>query len=241
MPLLLFLQFKTKERMKCDRMVIFSHLLGYAAIVVSIVLGFIYTGKGEEAFMNFLKEDGLIENLTALFLLASACVAVYRVIHASRSSGKIRMLTWVIIALMFVFGAGEEISWGQRIFNIETTGFFKSNNLQQETNFHNLVIGGVKINKLVFSQMLMVLLALYFVFLPVLARKSTFVQRVVRHYGIPVPRWHHIVVMIVSILVISRFPYLRSGELNEFVFSIMIFLIFLYPASIERFIPVRNQ
>jgi hypothetical protein len=191
--------------------------------------------------MNFLKEDGLVENLTALFLLVSACVAVYRVILASRSSAKIRMLTWGVIALMFVFGAGEEISWGQRLFNIETTGFFKSNNLQQETNFHNLVIGGVKINKLVFSQMLMVFLAFYFVFLPVLARKSAFIQRIVKLFGIPVPRWHHIVVIIAGILVISRFPYLRSGELNEFVFSIIIFLIFLYPSKIESTAPVTNH
>jgi hypothetical protein len=227
--------------MKRDRMVILLHVLGYAAIVVSIVLGFVFTAKGEEAFMNFLKEDGLIENLTALFLLASACVAVYRVIITSRSPGKIRMLTWGILALMFVFGAGEEISWGQRIFNFETTGFFKSNNLQQETNLHNLVIGGVKINKLIFSQMLMGFLAFYFVLLPVLVRKSAFVQKVVMLFGIPVPRWQHIIVALVSILVISRFPYLRSGELNEFVFSIMIFLIFLYPANIERFGPVLNH
>lgn len=222
-------------------MIIFLHVLGYTAIVVSIVLGFVYTGKGEKAFMNFLREDGLIENLTALFLLASACVAFYRLILASRSYGKIHMLTWGIIALLFFFGAGEEISWGQRIFNFETTGFFRSNNLQQETNLHNLVIGGVKVNKLIFSQLLMVCLVFYFVFLPVLVRKSAFVLKIVKLFGIPVPRWQHIVIVIVSILVISQFPYLRSGELNEFVFSIMIFLIFLNPANIERSVPIWNR
>ncbi|MBN4070639.1 hypothetical protein JYT76_03045 [Olleya sp. AH-315-F22] len=38
-------------------------------------------------------------------------------------------------SLMFVFG--EEISWGQRIFDWKTTGAFNNYNYQQETNAHN--------------------------------------------------------------------------------------------------------
>jgi hypothetical protein len=34
--------------------------------------------------------------------------------------------------------AGEEISWGQRIFGWATPDFFRENNIQGETNFHNM-------------------------------------------------------------------------------------------------------
>ncbi|MCL1876802.1 hypothetical protein FWF74_02105 [Candidatus Saccharibacteria bacterium] len=44
----------------------------------------------------------------------------------------------VLLALvLFVMGM-EEISWGQRIFKWETTGYFTDNNEQKETNLHNL-------------------------------------------------------------------------------------------------------
>jgi hypothetical protein len=39
---------------------------------------------------------------------------------------------------MFLFGAGEEISWGQRILNIETPDIIKKQNAQKEITLHNL-------------------------------------------------------------------------------------------------------
>ena len=45
------------------------------------------------------------------------------------------------LALACFYVAGEEISWGQRLFNIPTPDFFRAHNLQQETNLHNFVTG----------------------------------------------------------------------------------------------------
>ena len=42
-------------------------------------------------------------------------------------------IAWLIFAL-------EEISWGQRIFGIESPEFFLGHNYQQETNIHNFFI-----------------------------------------------------------------------------------------------------
>ena len=42
------------------------------------------------------------------------------------------------LAVVCFFGFGEEISWGQRIFGIETPAGLKQANSQQETNLHNL-------------------------------------------------------------------------------------------------------
>jgi hypothetical protein len=40
--------------------------------------------------------------------------------------------------LLLIVMAGEEISWGQRIFGWATPEFFRENNIQGETNFHNM-------------------------------------------------------------------------------------------------------
>ena len=38
----------------------------------------------------------------------------------------------ILFSIIFFFGFGEEISWGQRIFNIETPNFFIENNLDNK-------------------------------------------------------------------------------------------------------------
>lgn len=43
----------------------------------------------------------------------------------------------VFIALMFFVIAMEEISWGQRIFDVESSEFFLEHNMQNEINLHN--------------------------------------------------------------------------------------------------------
>ena len=48
---------------------------------------------------------------------------------------------FILLALAGFYTCMEEISWGQRIFDIQTPDFFKKHNLQSETNLHNFLIG----------------------------------------------------------------------------------------------------
>jgi len=48
---------------------------------------------------------------------------------------------FAVLALACFYVTGEEISWGQRLFNIATPDFFRAHNLQQETNLHNFFTG----------------------------------------------------------------------------------------------------
>lgn len=82
-------------------------------------------------------EDRLVENLTALSLFLSG---VLFFLSAFKSGGlpiglKVALF---FIGLIFILGAGEEISWGQRIFNFETPEGLKKINDQNETNIHNI-------------------------------------------------------------------------------------------------------
>ena len=43
-----------------------------------------------------------------------------------------------MLSIVFFLIAGEEISWGQRIFDLATPDYLSSVNEQDELNFHNI-------------------------------------------------------------------------------------------------------
>jgi hypothetical protein len=77
------------------------------------------------------EEDSLVENLSALLMFAAAVMYLVLFIRT-------RNYFHLLFTLLFIFGAGEEISWGQRIFNFDTPELMMEKNVQQEFNFHNL-------------------------------------------------------------------------------------------------------
>lgn len=144
-------------------------------------------------------------------------------------------MTWKLgvcaFALIFFFGAGEEISWGQRIFNIESSAFFMENNAQKETNLHNLVVSGKKVNKIVFSQLLMVAMVVYLIIVPILYRKMDSVRRLMHSFAVPVVQWHQTIAFLVSTLIVTVIPPSRKWEVYELAFGVIFFLIFLFPLN----------
>ena len=98
-----------------------------------------------EQIEHLTREDGIVENLSALFYFFASCVCILCFIK-SRSTEKIYFLKskrnyfYLGLGLLFFFCAGEEISWGQRIIGIPTTEWLADHNLQGETNLHNLKV-----------------------------------------------------------------------------------------------------
>lgn len=183
----------------------------------------------EELLVQLVAEDGPAENLTALMLFAASVVSFYRVKQYAMLKKSGWVIAQILLAVFFFFAAGEELSWGQRIFNVQSGEFFQQHNLQGETNIHNLMVGDTKINKLVFSQLLFVVLVIYFVFLEFLAKKVKWIGNLVRYFNVPLPKLHHVVMMLASAIVIQGIYYSRHDELLECVFATIFFLIFLSP------------
>jgi len=94
---------------------------------------------GEDTIIGLGKEDGFFEDLTAVsFIVAS--IIFLKIYFSTRN-------TWfLLLALVFFVGFGEEISWGQRIFDVSTPLFLKKVNTQNEINIHNLKIFNAKDN-----------------------------------------------------------------------------------------------
>lgn len=205
--------------------------LGYSFLTIIFILSLYFGFTNPEYFNSkFAVEDGFVEYVTSIMLLLISILCLYRLVTCKNKSAlwKFGTLMFVII---FFFGAGEEISWGQRIFNIESSEYFIENNAQAETNLHNLVVGGKKINKIIFSQLLMVVMVLYLIVAPVLYRKKEWFKNLANRFAVPIVKWHHTVAFIVSTILVTINPPDRKWEVYELVFGVIFFLIFLNPLN----------
>ena len=126
----------------------------------------IHSRVNPDAFSkSFIIEDGFLEYATVVGIVAGLVLCIQRVVTL-RHVRQIRFLTMTtMLALACLFGAGEEVSWGQRIFGIQSPEYFLNHNLQQETGLHNLAfeVNGrtISVNKLVFGTGLALGLIIY--------------------------------------------------------------------------------
>jgi hypothetical protein len=90
-------------------------------------------------FYDFLtKEDSVLEWAQFAFFVLAAVGAglIARSLHAAGKRGP--AVAYLLLALGVFFVAGEEISWGQRIFGWGTPGELHEINAQDETTVHNI-------------------------------------------------------------------------------------------------------
>ena len=83
------------------------------------------------------REDYIIEWLTVVFFALTSILAVYQIVLIKLKSTSIPIFLILMTAACLVF-ALEEISWGQRIFNVESPEYFIEHSDQQEINLHNV-------------------------------------------------------------------------------------------------------
>lgn len=103
-------------------------IAGIIAILISYSVHTLFDA-GTVAQMG--REDRLFEWLTAIsFLLASFTFSILFF--------KSRNLFYLVFAILFFVGCGEEISWGQRIIGFETPESLSKSNVQGEFNIHNI-------------------------------------------------------------------------------------------------------
>lgn len=202
-------------------------------VVLSVITSFV----SEPFFVSHIvMEDGPVEWLTVLGLLSCAGLALVRFVKGKQDKRQATYLLGLVgTVLLFTFGAGEEISWGQRLFGIESPEFFEQNNGQGETNLHNLVVGEIKINRLVFGKILAVAVCSFAFLLPWMWSQSTKIRDFAAAFAIPVPRLIHSLIYLGLFLVINTIDHSKRGELLEFSGSFMFFLMILEPLNVDVF------
>jgi hypothetical protein len=86
-------------------------------------------------YVRLITEDSFAEWGTVVAWLGVATMVAALLVREPDLRGP----GMVMLAIVAVFLAGEEMSWGQRLLGIAPPRFFQSHNRQGELNFHNLV------------------------------------------------------------------------------------------------------
>lgn len=216
-----------------------------ALICIAVFLGYaVYISRVDpEAFRySLVIEDGFVESVTVLVLLATMVVCIRRILLLRGERSSLFLSVTALLAALCFFGAGEEISWGQRIFGLETPEFFEENNAQGEIGLHNLVveIGGeeVKLNKLIFGTGLALAMLIYLFVATPLYRKQPAVTRFFDAIAAPMPRNYHIAGYLIIVAVVELLiDHSKRGEMTEFAASMMFALNVVFPYNEELFRP----
>jgi hypothetical protein len=118
---------------------------------ILLLIGLAYTGitwfipvvlPADTAFM-LIDEDGIIEYVGA-FCFFMAAVLFFVLFLKSKTGNDLfifrtrKNIIYLGLAAILLFGAGEEISWGQRILDFETPDALREINIQEEFTLHNL-------------------------------------------------------------------------------------------------------
>lgn len=115
------------------------HVLTAAAIFfLTVALYVVLAIAFPKAYIMATYEDCFGEWAQVFFFFVAMVLSV----HLALSKSPYRLF-FGVLALACFYVVGEEISWGQRLFDIQASGFFARNNLQQETNLHNFLTGPV--------------------------------------------------------------------------------------------------
>ena len=145
-------------------------------------------------FQALSREDYWVENLTAVwFLLAGLVLFVTALVER----GIFFRCVYILGGMAMLFVAGEEISWGQRIFGFATPDFLMRLNESEELNVHN-------INNAMFT-----IIYLNGTLILCMATGAAFLCRKDRLFGIPLPS---VLLMLGFLLVLS---YTSGAYLQE--------------------------
>ena len=218
-------------------------LIGGLALILGVVAyGLILLHRDPGAFRIWVSEDGLAEWLTFAVLMM---MSVYSFVISKKfnqcSEARAAKRVWLFLGFLFLFGAMEEISWGQRILGIQSPEWFLKHNRQGETNIHNLIVLGVNINRLIFGKILAILLTIYLLFVPLLYRRNERLRGFVNSWRIPVAQNYQTLLFIIVAIVIRLHLGLskKADELLELSGSYIIFLVLTHPFN-QEIIPLRG-
>ncbi len=104
------------------------------AVALVVILSYsVYIFFSVETVSNLGAEDHFFEWLTPIFFWIASAIFFLTFL-------KTKNLFFLILAIVMFIGAGEEISWGQRIFGFKTPESIDKINVQHEFTFHNIKI-----------------------------------------------------------------------------------------------------
>ena len=210
-------------------------LLGAGIIVIFyLVTGWLVI-RDYSVYVSLIIETGPYEWIGAVSCLVAASLFLLAYVKYPEEIPIFSRLTKrnlfvLVLALGSLFLFLEEISWGQRIFGLETPKWLMEINEQKEINLHN--VSGVHDQA---HQIGISLLEIYFVVLPVLVHLSPLAGRFFRFIGLPVADLQIAFFMLISGVLNRNFysvlvwrvgaqDYVNYGEVQEVVIEVILMI-----------------
>ena len=211
-------------------------------LLIILTYGLVLLHHDKEAFLFWIREDGLVEWLTFVALIMMSAFSFFMSFEFSRSGveGRAKKV-WLFLGFLFLFGAMEEISWGQRILGVESPEWFLKHNRQFETNVHNLVIYGVNLNKVVFGRFLGIMVLIYMLATPILYRLNRKFKNLINRWAIPIPQNYQILLFIIVNAILQYHLGLtkKVSEMRELSNCFFFFLVLIHPFNDQLF-PIKG-
>jgi cell division protein FtsW (lipid II flippase) len=201
-------------------------------VFVLMAIGVIAAFVNKTWFLEqYVAEDHFIEDVTLMPLAIITIICFTYLIKFSRKKNVWFVLTYLMIGLASFFVLGEEISWGQRIFNFQTSEFFREHNSQDEENIHNLILDGEKLNKIIFTDALIAVVVIYLIIFPIIYNRNNKFRDFIDRSAFPLPRLYQIIActLVFGLSFLTFDP--KGAELLEFGGSGIFMLIILYPLN----------
>ncbi|MGI9551750.1 MAG: hypothetical protein ACR2MT_11150 [Aurantibacter sp.] len=229
----------------------------YVLVLILIPLFYFPCYISNDLLLDLTKEDGVYEYAGALLFLLTAIAFFilatrpkYYTAYNNTKKYPERKYFW-LFALLFFFAFGEEISWGQRIFNFETPEAIKENNIQEEFNLHNLEVFHGKTTEgedktgimALFTMHRLFYLAFltYLLILPILYYLSAKFKSFIDKIKLPVPNIWFGVLFALNLVYGNALRALSSGidghstvEIKEFVIAFILFILPLSWLSLKK-------
>jgi hypothetical protein len=124
------------------RGVIIFAVIGLAYGLITWLFPFVLP---EDTVARLVREDSIIEYLTFIFFFIAGLGFLATFFYCKQGNNVFgyiktkRNFIYLGLAAVLIFGAGEEISWGQRLFGFETPEAMEENE-QEEFTVHNLPV-----------------------------------------------------------------------------------------------------
>ncbi len=106
-----------------------------------IILFLIFLGikvAAPQTYRLAVQEDSVVEYAQVCFYFLASIVSLLVSLEFFKKCLFFHSILYGILTIGLLFVSLEEISWGQRLFNIEIPDYFAQHNIQDEITFHNL-------------------------------------------------------------------------------------------------------
>lgn len=184
-----------------------------------------YQFAGYEGFLKTMSEEnGFFESISVFLLLTIVFIGIKTLTKADKIFDKWILICIGIFSILSFLAAMEEISWGQHLFHFASTEYFKIQNLQGETNLHNLM------NANLFSSILYASVYTFLVFVPLFIKLiPSLLLRfdILRHFDIS----PHSILILLFASVFQIYFYDDFGvwfDMFAHLFALILFAIYLF-------------